>query len=138
MTDSPFSLPSTDWKGWVVTDVSTRTTALPNTGSSNQARKKKRRKSRKKWWTRKKKTKPFFLPGTRNGNSWLKKHTTFRTLINQIKQSNIPLWSQVTREGFHWGRDGIPPHMNLETLVKYLSFARTPIGKLLKKRRKHR
>ena len=69
------------------------------------------------------------------GNRWLTKTTTLVTLMNKLKQGNTPLFPQVTRKGLKIGADGLPPHMNLLTLVGYLRFAKTPIDKLLRKKK---
>ena len=55
--------------------------------------------------------------------------------MNKLKQGNTPLFPQVTQKGLKIGAEGLPPHMNLLTLISYLRFAKTPIEKLLRKRK---
>ena len=55
--------------------------------------------------------------------------------MNKLKQGNTPLFPQVTGKGLKIEADGLPPHMNLLTLVGYLRFAKTPIDKLLRKKK---
>ena len=94
-----------------------------------KSKNKPRRKSKQNHWTKKKTH--LLVPG----NRWLTKKTTLVTLMNKLKQGNTPLFPQVTRKGLKIGADGLPPHMNLLTLVGYLRFAKTPIDKLLRKKK---
>ena len=133
----PSLIPSDDWEGWIPPDLprkrkksgwTTGRSDFPRT-RRNTPKNRSRRKSKQSHWTKKKTH--LLVPG----NRWLTKTTTLMTLMNKLKQGNTPLFPQVTRKGLKIGADGLPPHMNLLTLVGYLRFAKTPIDKLLRNKK---